>query len=141
MWPACCCVRALGQGRSAATNAAPRFTRARAQAAACADAGAKLISPFVGRIMDWWAGRSAGRVGLRGSRAAMHAPLLAPTAAVAPARALPSRAMRMRSPPALPTLPPQPHRYKAKEGRDFAPAEDPGVLSVRRIYNYYKAQG
>ncbi|GIL43842.1 hypothetical protein Vafri_1433 [Volvox africanus] len=53
-----------------------------AQAAACADAGATLISPFVGRIMDW---------------------------------------------------------YKAKEGRDFAPHEDPGVLSVRRIYNYYKA--
>ncbi|KXZ44207.1 hypothetical protein GPECTOR_71g568 [Gonium pectorale] len=53
-----------------------------AQAAACADAGATLISPFVGRIMDW---------------------------------------------------------YKAKEGRDFAPHEDPGVLSVKRIYNYYKA--
>ncbi|GLC43322.1 hypothetical protein PLESTB_001340600 [Pleodorina starrii] len=53
-----------------------------AQAAACADAGATLISPFVGRIMDW---------------------------------------------------------YKAREGRDFAPREDPGVLSVKRIYNYYKA--
>ncbi|KAG2448953.1 hypothetical protein HYH02_005708 [Chlamydomonas schloesseri] len=53
-----------------------------AQAAACADAGATLISPFVGRIMDW---------------------------------------------------------YKAKEGRDFAAHEDPGVLSVKRIYNYYKA--
>ena len=25
-----------------------------AQAAACADAGAALISPFVGRIMDWY---------------------------------------------------------------------------------------
>jgi len=24
------------------------------QAAACADAGASLISPFVGRIMDWY---------------------------------------------------------------------------------------
>ena len=24
------------------------------QAAACADAGAALISPFVGRIMDWY---------------------------------------------------------------------------------------
>lgn len=54
-----------------------------AQAAACADAGATLISPFVGRIMDW---------------------------------------------------------YKSKEGRGFAPHEDPGVLSVRRIYNYYKAR-
>lgn len=52
-----------------------------AQAAACADAGASLISPFVGRIMDW---------------------------------------------------------YKAKEGRDFAPHEDPGVMSVKRIYKYYK---
>ncbi|KAL6751520.1 transaldolase [Haematococcus lacustris] len=52
-----------------------------AQAAACADAGAALISPFVGRIMDW---------------------------------------------------------YKAKEGREFAPEEDPGVLSVKRIYTYYK---
>ncbi|CAL8460656.1 g186 [Coccomyxa elongata] len=51
------------------------------QAAACADAGAALISPFVGRIMDW---------------------------------------------------------YKAKEGRSFEPHEDPGVLSVRRIYKYYK---
>ncbi|KAK9909136.1 hypothetical protein WJX75_007727 [Coccomyxa subellipsoidea] len=52
-----------------------------AQAAACADAGASLISPFVGRIMDW---------------------------------------------------------YKAKEGRTFAPHEDPGVISVHRIYKYYK---
>lgn len=52
-----------------------------AQAAACADAGAALISPFVGRIMDW---------------------------------------------------------YKAKEGRDFAPHEDPGVKSVQTIYKYYK---
>lgn len=55
-----------------------------AQAAACADAGATLISPFVGRILDW---------------------------------------------------------YKAKEGRDFAPAKDPGVLSVKRIYSYYKTHG
>ena len=54
------------------------------QAVACAQAGAKLISPFVGRILDW---------------------------------------------------------YKAKEKRDFAPAEDPGVHSVREIYNYYKAFG
>lgn len=55
-----------------------------AQAAACADAGAALISPFVGRILDW---------------------------------------------------------YKAKEGRDFPAHEDPGVLSVNRIYNYYKVHG
>jgi len=34
----------------------PRLTRLRGpQAAACADAGAALISPFVGRIMDWCA--------------------------------------------------------------------------------------
>src|ERR1041385_7464487 len=51
------------------------------QAVACAEAGAKLISPFVGRILDW---------------------------------------------------------HKAKAGKDFAPAEDPGVLSVKEIYAYYK---
>lgn len=55
-----------------------------AQAAACADAGAALISPFVGRIMDW---------------------------------------------------------YKVKEGRTFEAHEDPGVLSVQRIYKYYKQYG
>ena len=55
------------------------------QAAACADAGVFLISPFVGRILDW---------------------------------------------------------YKASTGRDNYPAlEDPGVLSVTRIYNYYKSNG
>eukprot|EP01023_Acetabularia_acetabulum_P041958 TRINITY_DN4113_c0_g1_i2.p3 TRINITY_DN4113_c0_g1~~TRINITY_DN4113_c0_g1_i2.p3 ORF type:complete len:312 (-),score=42.12 TRINITY_DN4113_c0_g1_i2:1099-2034(-) len=52
-----------------------------AQACGCAGAGASLISPFVGRILDW---------------------------------------------------------YKAKEGRDYEPAEDPGVLAVQKIYNYYK---
>lgn len=55
-----------------------------AQAAACADVGATLISPFVGRILDW---------------------------------------------------------HKAKEGRDYAPHEDPGVVSVKRIYSYYKTHG
>ncbi|MFC3608892.1 transaldolase [Stutzerimonas tarimensis] len=55
-----------------------------AQAAACADAGVYLISPFVGRIYDW---------------------------------------------------------YKKHEGRDFVGAEDPGVQSVTRIYDYYKANG
>ena len=55
-----------------------------AQARACAEAGVFLISPFVGRIMDW---------------------------------------------------------YKAKEGRDFEAAEDPGVISVTNIYNYYKEHG
>jgi len=56
-----------------------------AQAIAAAEAGATLISPFVGRIMDW---------------------------------------------------------YKKSEGVDgYAAAEDPGVLSVTRIYNYYKYHG
>ncbi|MFT3974744.1 MAG: transaldolase [Amaricoccus sp.] len=55
-----------------------------AQAKACADAGVFLISPFVGRITDW---------------------------------------------------------YKAKTGKTYAPEEDPGVLSVRRIYAYYKEHG
>lgn len=54
-----------------------------AQAVACADAGAFLISPFVGRITDW---------------------------------------------------------YKKAEGVDgYEPNKDPGVLSVRRIYSYYKS--
>ena len=56
-----------------------------AQAIAAAEAGGTLISPFVGRIMDW---------------------------------------------------------YKKAEGvAGYAAAEDPGVLSVTRIYNYYKSHG
>ena len=55
-----------------------------AQAVACAEAKVKLISPFVGRIMDW---------------------------------------------------------YKARDKKDFAPAEDPGVISVKEIYSYYKKFG
>ena len=54
------------------------------QAVACAEAKIKLVSPFVGRIMDW---------------------------------------------------------YKAKEKKEFAPAEDPGVISVKEIYAYYKKFG
>ncbi|MEH2372591.1 transaldolase [Nostoc sp.] len=55
------------------------------QAIACADAGVTLISPFVGRILDW---------------------------------------------------------HKKDTGRDSYPAaEDPGVLSVTKIYNYYKKFG
>jgi transaldolase len=54
----------------------------KAQAIACADAGVFLISPFVGRIYDW---------------------------------------------------------YVKSSGKTYAPEEDPGVLSVRAIYNYYKA--
>jgi transaldolase len=55
-----------------------------AQAAGCAEAGATLISPFVGRILDW---------------------------------------------------------HKAKTGKDYASADDPGVVSVRQIYAYYKKFG
>ncbi len=54
------------------------------QAVACADAKVTLISPFVGRILDW---------------------------------------------------------YKAKEKKEYAPAEDPGVVSVKEIYAYYKKFG
>jgi transaldolase len=55
-----------------------------AQAVACAEAGVFLISPFVGRIYDW---------------------------------------------------------YKKSTGKEYTGAEDPGVQSVSRIYNYYKANG
>jgi len=55
------------------------------QAIACAENGITLISPFVGRILDW---------------------------------------------------------YKKDTGRDsYEPAEDPGVVSVTEIYNYYKKFG
>ena len=56
-----------------------------AQARACAEAGVYLISPFVGRILDW---------------------------------------------------------YKANtDKKEYAPVEDPGVISVTKIYNYYKEYG
>src|SRR5450830_1383423 len=55
-----------------------------AQAIACAEAGARLISPFVGRIYDW---------------------------------------------------------HKKSTGIDYEGAEDPGVQSVNRIYNYYRKFG
>lgn len=54
------------------------------QAVACAEAGVQLISPFVGRIYDW---------------------------------------------------------YKKQNNTDYQGAEDPGVQSVTRIYNYYKKFG
>lgn len=55
------------------------------QAIACADAGVTLISPFVGRILDW---------------------------------------------------------YKKSTGKAaYAPNEDPGVVSVTEIYNYFKKHG
>ena len=56
-----------------------------AQAQICAEAGATLISPFVGRIFDFF--------------------------------------------------------KKQQNVEGFAAAEDPGVLSVQQIYNYYKAHG
>lgn len=55
-----------------------------AQAVACAEAGSQLISPFVGRILDW---------------------------------------------------------HRAKFGKDFTGADDPGVQSVIQIFNYYKKFG
>ncbi len=54
------------------------------QAVACADAGVTLVSPFVGRILDW---------------------------------------------------------YKKDTGKDYQGAEDPGVQSVTKVYNYYKKFG
>jgi len=54
------------------------------QAVACAEAGVTLISPFVGRILDW---------------------------------------------------------YKKATGKNYAGDEDPGVISVRKIFNYYKQHG
>jgi len=54
------------------------------QAVACAEAGVFLISPFVGRILDW---------------------------------------------------------YAKSTGQTYTSETDPGVLSVRRIYQYYKAHG
>ncbi|AQQ66348.1 transaldolase [Microbulbifer agarilyticus] len=56
-----------------------------AQARACADAGVTLISPFVGRILDWY--------------------------------------------------------LQNTDATAYAPEEDPGVQSVRRIYQYYKEHG
>lgn len=54
------------------------------QAIACAEANVQLISPFVGRIYDW---------------------------------------------------------YKKQTGTDYQGADDPGVQSVKRIYNYFRAYG
>lgn len=54
------------------------------QAIACAEANVTLVSPFVGRILDW---------------------------------------------------------YKKDTGKDYQGAEDPGVQSVTKIYNYYKKFG
>jgi len=56
-----------------------------AQAAVAAEYGAKLVSPFVGRILDWY--------------------------------------------------------KKATGTKEYAPQEDPGVVSVQNIYKYYKCHG
>jgi len=56
-----------------------------AQAVACAEAGVTLISPFVGRILDWYVANT--------------------------------------------------------DKKQFKPEEDPGVISVTKIYNYYKKFG
>ncbi|UFQ99357.1 transaldolase [Pseudomonas wenzhouensis] len=77
-------IRAAEQLEKAGVQTNLTLLFAFAQAQACADAGVFLISPFVGRIYDW---------------------------------------------------------YKKAEGRDFAGSEDPGVQSVTRIYDYYKANG
>ncbi|PCJ19934.1 MAG: transaldolase [Gammaproteobacteria bacterium] len=53
-----------------------------AQAVACAEAQVTLISPFVGRILDW---------------------------------------------------------HRASTGQDYTPENDPGVISVKEIYSYFKA--
>ncbi len=54
------------------------------QAVACAEAGVFLISPFVGRILDW---------------------------------------------------------FRKNEGKEYKAQDDPGVLSVKKIYQYYKKFG
>ncbi|MGN0925653.1 transaldolase [Ectopseudomonas mendocina] len=77
-------IRAAEQLEKAGVQTNLTLLFAFAQAQACADAGVFLISPFVGRIYDW---------------------------------------------------------YKKAEGRDFVGSEDPGVQSVTRIYDYYKANG
>jgi len=77
-------IRAAEQLEKAGVQTNLTLLFAFAQAQACADAGIFLISPFVGRIYDW---------------------------------------------------------YKKAEGRDFVGNDDPGVQSVKRIYNYYKANG
>ncbi len=55
------------------------------QAIGCAQVGATLISPFVGRILDWY--------------------------------------------------------KKSEKKESYPPAQDPGVISVTQIYNYYKKMG
>jgi transaldolase len=77
-------IRAAEQLRKESINCNLTLLFSFPQAVACAEAGVRLISPFVGRIYDW---------------------------------------------------------YKANTGKDYKGADDPGVQSVTRIYNYYKKFG
>jgi len=78
-------IRAAEQLQSEGINCNLTLLFSFAQAVACAQAGVFLISPFVGRILDW---------------------------------------------------------HKANGGQqEYAPLEDPGVVSVTKIYNYYKQHG
>lgn len=78
-------IRAAEQLEKEGINCNLTLLFSQAQARACAEAGVYLISPFVGRILDW---------------------------------------------------------HKANSDKtDYAPSEDPGVVSVTSIYNYYKSHG
>ncbi|PID50493.1 MAG: transaldolase [Proteobacteria bacterium] len=78
-------IRAAEQLEKEGINCNLTLLFSQAQARACAEAGVYLISPFVGRILDW---------------------------------------------------------YKANTDKDnYAANEDPGVVSVTSIYNYYKSHG
>ncbi|MCF1439426.1 MAG: transaldolase, partial [Shewanella sp.] len=80
-WEGICTARELEQ---AGINCNLTLLFSFAQARACAEAGVYLISPFVGRILDW---------------------------------------------------------YKKQTGLEYQATEDPGVVSVTDIYNYYKRHG
>jgi transaldolase len=77
-------IKAAEQLRKESINCNLTLLFSFSQAVACAEAGVRLVSPFVGRIYDW---------------------------------------------------------YKANTGKDYKGADDPGVISVTRIYNYFKKFG
>jgi transaldolase len=77
-------IKAAEQLRKESINCNLTLLFSFSQAVACAEAGVRLVSPFVGRIYDW---------------------------------------------------------YKANTGKDYKGADDPGVISVARIYNYFKKFG
>ncbi|KAK6580307.1 hypothetical protein PZA11_007329 [Diplocarpon coronariae] len=81
-WEGIQAARILQKDHGINTNLTLLFSKV--QAIAAAEAGAYLISPFVGRILDW---------------------------------------------------------YKAKTGKSYSKEEDPGVASVKSIYDYYKKFG